>query len=59
MKKPWLSKTLWVSVIVAIAPLIPGVSPIIIANTEYIGLAVGAVFGLLRLVSKDQIKMEA
>ena len=46
---PWESKTLWVSLIVAVAPLFPPAQAFIIANPTAVAGAVGAVFAALRL----------
>lgn len=56
-KRPWLSKSVWVGVLVAVAPLIPGVNKIIAANPEYVLHAVGAIAVVLRLITKDKIQI--
>jgi hypothetical protein len=48
---PWESKTLWVSLIVAVAPLFPPAQAFIVANPTAVAGAVGAVFAALRLWS--------
>ena len=53
-KNPLQSKTLWVSLIVAIAAFIPPVQAIVVANPEIVGIVVGAVFSLLRLFGSNK-----
>lgn len=48
-KKPWQSKTLWTSLIVAVAPLIPPVQALLVANPELAGTIVALVFAGLRV----------
>jgi hypothetical protein len=61
MKKPWLSKTMWMSAITALvglwAPLVPSVEVWISApgNLATIGMLWGAASAVLRLVTKDKI----
>ncbi len=48
--KAWYaSKTFWASVVTAVVPLIPGVSPFIAANPEAYSAILGVVFGALRI----------
>lgn len=49
--KPWHSKTLWCSVIVAFAPFFPPAQAVIVANPEIASVVVGSIFGLLRFLS--------
>lgn len=57
--KPWESKTMWVSALVAILPLVPGVGPavagLIGTNPEIATALLGAVFGGLRLISHGKV----
>lgn len=53
--KPWMSKTLWAGLIVAIAPFFPPVQAIVVANPEIASIAVGAIFSALRLVTKKPV----
>ena len=55
MKKPWLSKTLWVNAFSIAAMLVPGVSEVL--STEQFVAILGAVNIILRLVTKDEITM--
>ena len=57
-KKPWQSKTIWMGIIVAIAPLIPVVNDFVKGSPEMVGVILGAVFSLLRLISKDKIVID-
>lgn len=50
-KPLWQSKTVWVSVLVAIAPYLPNVGPLIASNPETVSAVVGGIFALLRIVS--------
>ena len=58
-KKPWQSKTVWVSVISALAPLAcPPLAVWIQANPEVFSIAMGAVFTGLRLVTNVDIGLK-
>jgi len=52
------SKTLYVSLIVALLPLFPEVQDQIKDNPEYIGMIVGTIFGFLRVVTKGKIVLK-
>lgn len=56
VKKPWESKTLWVSAIVALAPLYPPIGALVAANPEWISMAVGAIFAGLRMITNTGVK---
>lgn len=56
--KPWQSKTLWVSLIVALAPLLPPVQAVLIANPTLVTSAVACVFAALRLMSSQKISLK-
>jgi hypothetical protein len=51
----WTSKTLWCSLIVAVAPLFPPLQAVIVANPEITSLAVGGLFAILRLFTKKPL----
>ncbi len=57
-KNPLQSKTLWVSLIVAVAAFFPGVQALVASNPEIIGVVVGGIFAVLRLVTKGKIGVE-
>jgi hypothetical protein len=57
-KNPFQSKTLWTSLIIAIAAFFPSVQVIVSANPEIVGVVIGAVFGLLRIVSKKEVGLK-
>jgi hypothetical protein len=57
-KKPWQSKTVWASLVVAVAAFFPAVQTVIVANPEITGVVLGGVFGVLRLISKGKISVE-
>lgn len=59
-KRPWLSKTLWMNLIMAIcAMFLPSVSDFIAQNPEVTMAFWSGVNFLLRLISKDQIQLGA
>lgn len=57
-KPAWASKTLWVALVVAIAPFIPAVQDFVVKSPEMVGMILGAVFALLRIISKDKIVID-
>ena len=57
-KKPWMSKTVWISVIVAASAFVPAVHALIQANLEIFSSLVGAIFMLLRFITKDKISIK-
>jgi len=54
-KQPWQSKTIWVSVVVALLPLFPAVSHLVSDHPELVSLVLGGLFAALRMISKDKI----
>lgn len=52
----WESKTLWVSVITAVLPLIPPFAPFIAANPGIL-TALGAVFAALRVTTDSPVRL--
>lgn len=58
-KKPWLSKTIWLGVVTALSPFVPGVSEWIsnAAHIETIGMIWGALAVLLRFITKDKVSL--
>ena len=55
-KKPaWKSKTLWSSILIAIAPLFPPAQAWIAANPEVYNAVLGGLFAVLRFVTKDKL----
>ena len=54
-KSPFKSKTLWMSLITVILPFVPVLGPLAAANSQLVGVALGVIFGLLRLITKDRI----
>ncbi len=58
VKKPWFSKTVWMSLIVAVAAFIPGVGEYVAANVETVGIVLGVVFSALRLISNGKISID-
>lgn len=58
MNKTYLkSKTLWVSLIVSIAPLFPEVQEILKDDPEIVGVSIGVIFTILRLLTKGKVTM--
>lgn len=51
------SKTLWVSLVIALAPLFPEVQEVIKHNPEAAGAIVGVAVAFLRLITKKPIVM--
>ena len=49
------SKTLWVALAMAIAPIFPEVQDLIVNNPEIIGAIVGSIFAALRVFSKKEL----
>lgn len=49
------SKTLWVSLLVALAPFVPPLQVLILANPEVASLIVGGVFAGLRLTTSKKV----
>lgn len=56
-KSPFLSKTLWMALIAAIAAFIPVVSKFISEQPEMYGLIMSGLFGAVRLITKDKISI--
>ena len=54
----YASKTFWASVLTAAAPWIPGVGPIVALHPEYVVSGLGAVFLLLRTVTKGSLTLK-
>lgn len=55
-KSVWKSKTQWAALVTALAPLVyPPAAVWIAANPAVYSAAIGALFGGLRLVTKDRI----
>jgi len=57
-KKPWESKQLWVSLIVAVAGFIPPAREWIAGNPEAFSAALGLVFTGLRLVTDSKVSIK-
>ena len=57
-KKPWQSKTHWSALLVALAPFIPGVGPVIAKHPEVVLPLVAGVFSLLRQVTSKNISLK-
>jgi hypothetical protein len=57
-KPMWASKTLWASVVVAVAPFVPVVGPFIAANPEAASAVVAVVFAALRLFSDSKVSVK-
>lgn len=56
-KKPWLSKTLWINLIMAIAAFFPPVQAYVAAHPETLLVAFSVVNIILRLVTKGAIQI--
>lgn len=58
MKKPWLSKTLWTNLLLALVAFIPTVGEFVGKNPQVVLFFFGAVNMVLRLVTKDKVSLE-
>ena len=57
-KKLWLSKTFWLGIITAVAPALSAdVQALIQEHTVTFGILWGAASVILRLVTKDKVKL--
>ncbi len=54
-KKPWMSKTLWTAVIMALAAQFPPAAALFAANPAAVTTGLAAVFAGLRLVSNGKV----
>ncbi len=54
----YASKTFWATVITAAAPWLPVVGPVIALHPDYVMTGVGAVFLLLRTVTKGSLTLK-
>lgn len=52
------SKTLWVALIVALSGFFPEVQELVKENPEYVGMAIGGVFGFLRFITRGKVVMK-
>lgn len=57
-KKPWLSKTVWLGILGALAPLAPGVDAWIKGNELVYAQVLSLLFLGLRFVTKGKISIE-
>lgn len=53
------SKTLWVSLIVALAPLFPQVRDLVAKNPEAVASVVGAIFAVLRISTSQPLTLSS
>jgi len=56
VKPAWQSKTLWMALITAFAPMIPGGTDFLASYASEITCTLGTVFFILRLVTKQGVK---
>jgi hypothetical protein len=56
-KRPWASKTLWTSLIVAAAPLYPPIGQFVAENPDAAGAIVAIIFATLRVLSSQGVKI--
>lgn len=57
-KKPWLSKTLWINLILAVSAFFPPVQAFISGHQELALVIPGVVNGILRLLTKDAVSLQ-
>lgn len=59
VKKPWQSKTLWVSALTVIMPIVaPPAGVWIAANPEAFSALLGVVFAGLRMITHDKVAIK-
>lgn len=56
-KRPWFSKRVWLGIITAIAPFIPGVSAWVSAHLELVGIVWGGLATVIGVLSKHKITL--
>lgn len=56
-KKVWKSKTFWVAIISALAPLVPEIQEWISANPEAYAAFLGLIFAALRSITHGRIEI--
>lgn len=54
-KSVWKSKTIWVSILIAVAPLYPPLGAFVSESPAIASFVVSTIFGVLRLVTKAPI----
>lgn len=57
-KSPLQSKTIWTSVLIAVAGFFPPIQAIVIANPEIASIAVGGLFSISRLFQKKKVTIK-
>ena len=55
VKKPWLSKTIWSNIIMAVVAFFPGVNEWFVANPDALVMMFTIANVLLRLITKDKL----
>ena len=53
--KPWLSKTIWLNVIIAVAAFVPVVRDWIAGHSEIVLIAIAGAGSILRVVTNGKI----
>lgn len=56
-KPSWQSKTVWLSLLTAVAPLIPGASEFLAQNPDTVVSGLGLLFLALRLITKGKVSI--
>lgn len=58
-KKPWLSKTLWVNLLLAVAALLPNdnLQTFLITNQTYVLVGFSVINAILRVITKDAVSL--
>lgn len=56
-KSIFKSKTIWVSLLLAIAPVFPPVQIALLANPEIAGIVVGGIMAALRLITTKPVSV--
>ena len=56
-KKSWKSKTVWLGILTAVAPLVPGFNEFVQDNPTAFSMILGALFTGLRLITKGKVEI--
>lgn len=57
-KSPFKSKTLVAAALTAVTPFVPVLGPWVAANPQLWSVALGVIFGALRLATKNKIEIQ-
>jgi len=57
VKKPWLSKTLWVNLVLAVLAFVPAAQEMMKESPEMVVVGVNMINMLLRMITKDKVTL--